>query len=108
VEIVELPPVNGMLDRQSLAGKLDDRCAAVMVQNPNFFGCVADYGDLAVQVIAQLGVEIPLGIAAAREAVPEAHDSSPSWLRISPTASVSRCQLAVSDSSSARPRAVSR
>jgi glycine dehydrogenase subunit 1 len=50
VEIVELPPVNGMLDRQSLAGKLDDRCAAVMVQNPTFFGCVADYGDLAVQV----------------------------------------------------------
>ena len=50
VEIVELPPVNGMLDRQSLAGMLDDRCAAVMVQNPTFFGCVADYSDLAVQV----------------------------------------------------------
>lgn len=50
VEIVELPPVNGMLDRQSLAGKLDDRCAAVMVQNPTFFGCVADYSDLAAQV----------------------------------------------------------
>jgi glycine dehydrogenase subunit 1 len=50
VEIVELPPVNGMLDRQGLAGKLDDRCAAVMVQNPTFFGCVADYSDLAAQV----------------------------------------------------------
>lgn len=50
VEIVELPPVNGMLDRQSLAGKLDDRCAAVMVQNPTFFGNVADYSDLAAQV----------------------------------------------------------
>jgi glycine dehydrogenase subunit 1 len=50
VEIVELPPVNGMLDRQSLAGKLDDRCAVVMVQNPTFFGCVADYSDLAAQV----------------------------------------------------------
>jgi glycine dehydrogenase subunit 1 len=50
VEVVELPPVNGMLDRQGLAGKLDDRCAAVMVQNPNFFGCVADYGELAAQV----------------------------------------------------------
>jgi glycine dehydrogenase subunit 1 len=50
VEIVELPPVNGMLDRQSLAGKLDDRCAAVIVQNPTFFGCVADYSDLAAQV----------------------------------------------------------
>ena len=50
VEVVELPPVNGMLDRQGLAGKLDDRCAAVMVQNPTFFGCVADYSDLAAQV----------------------------------------------------------
>jgi len=50
VEIVELPPVNGILDRKGLAGKLDDRCAAVMVQNPNFFGCVADFSDLAAQV----------------------------------------------------------
>jgi len=50
VEIVELPPVNGMPDRQSLDRKLDDRCAAVIVQNPTFFGCVADYSDLAAQV----------------------------------------------------------
>ena len=50
VEIVELPPVNGMPDRQSLDGKLDGRCAAVMVQNPTFFGCVTDYSDLAAQV----------------------------------------------------------
>ena len=50
VEIVELPPVNGILDRKGLAGKLDDRCAAVMVQNPNFFGCVADFSDLSAQV----------------------------------------------------------
>jgi glycine dehydrogenase subunit 1 len=50
VEIVELPPVNGMPDRQNLDGKLDDRCAAVLVQNPTFFGCVADYSDLAAQV----------------------------------------------------------
>ncbi|MEJ2337214.1 MAG: aminomethyl-transferring glycine dehydrogenase subunit GcvPA, partial [Gemmatimonadales bacterium] len=50
VEIVELPPVNGMPDRQGLDGKLDGRCAAVLVQNPTFFGCVADYSDLAAQV----------------------------------------------------------
>jgi len=50
VEIVELPPVNGMPDRQSLDGMLDGRCAAVMVQNPTFFGCAADYSDLAAQV----------------------------------------------------------
>jgi glycine dehydrogenase subunit 1 len=50
VEIVELPPVNGMPDRQGLDGKIDSRCAAVLVQNPTFFGCVADYSDLAAQV----------------------------------------------------------
>jgi glycine dehydrogenase subunit 1 len=50
VEIVELPPVNGMPDRQGLDGKLDGRCAAVLVQNPTFFGCVADYSDLAARV----------------------------------------------------------
>lgn len=50
VETVELPPVNGMTNRQALDGMLDDRCAAVMVQNPTFFGCVADYSDLAAQV----------------------------------------------------------
>jgi glycine dehydrogenase subunit 1 len=50
VETVELPPVNGMTNRQALDGMLDGRCAAVMVQNPTFFGCVADYSDLAAQV----------------------------------------------------------
>ncbi|MDX1814465.1 MAG: aminomethyl-transferring glycine dehydrogenase subunit GcvPA [Thermodesulfobacteriota bacterium] len=50
VETVELPPRNGMTNRQGLDGMLDGRCAAVMVQNPTFFGCVADYSDLAAQV----------------------------------------------------------
>ncbi len=50
VEVVELPPVDGLLDRESLVRELDDRCAAVLVQNPTFFGCVADYSDLALQV----------------------------------------------------------
>jgi len=50
VETVELPPVNGITNRQGLDGMLDGRCAAVMVQNPTFFGCVADYSDLAAQV----------------------------------------------------------
>jgi glycine dehydrogenase subunit 1 len=50
VETVELPPANGMTNRQALDGMLDGRCAAVMVQNPTFFGCVADYSELAAQV----------------------------------------------------------
>ena len=52
VEIVELPPVDGLLDRDRLGKELDERCAAVLVQNPTMFGCVADYSDLAAQVHA--------------------------------------------------------
>jgi glycine dehydrogenase subunit 1 len=49
VEIVELPPSDGALDRKGLEKELDDRCAAVLVQNPTFFGCVDDYGDVAAK-----------------------------------------------------------
>jgi glycine dehydrogenase subunit 1 len=52
VEIVELPPVDGILDLQALSRELDDRCAALMVQNPNFFGCISDYSEVAEQVHA--------------------------------------------------------
>ncbi len=50
VEVVELPPVDGQLDREGLLRELDDHCAGLLVQNPTFFGCVADYSDLALQV----------------------------------------------------------
>jgi glycine dehydrogenase subunit 1 len=50
VEIIELPPVDGLLDQAGLARELDDRCAAMLVQNPTFFGCVADYSGLSGQV----------------------------------------------------------
>ncbi len=49
VEVVELPPVCGESDRSRFSREIDDRTAAVLVQNPTFFGCVADYGDLAGQ-----------------------------------------------------------
>ncbi|MBP2674221.1 MAG: glycine dehydrogenase [Deltaproteobacteria bacterium] len=49
VEIVEPAPLDGETDRQRLEKELDDRCAAVLVQNPNFFGRVADYGGLAAK-----------------------------------------------------------
>ncbi|GAM09150.1 putative glycine dehydrogenase (decarboxylating) subunit 1 [Geobacter sp. OR-1] len=50
VEIVELAPVDGMLDLQAFARELDERCAALLVQNPTFFGAVADYSQVAEQV----------------------------------------------------------
>ena len=53
VDLVELPPSRGMTDRKRLDAELDDRCAAVLVQNPTFFGAVADYSDLAEQAHAR-------------------------------------------------------
>jgi glycine dehydrogenase subunit 1 len=47
VEIAEVPPVDGASDLRRLSGEIDGRCAAVLVQNPTFFGRIEDYGDLA-------------------------------------------------------------
>lgn len=49
VEIVESPPADGMPDIGNLTGELTDRCAAVLVQNPTFFGCVADASELSAR-----------------------------------------------------------
>jgi glycine dehydrogenase subunit 1 len=46
VEIMELPFRNGKADREQIARCLDDQTAAIMVQNPNFFGCIDDYTDV--------------------------------------------------------------
>ena len=37
---------NGMSDMAALMAATDDNCAAVLVQNPNFFGAIADYTEL--------------------------------------------------------------
>ncbi len=50
VEVVEITPLDGMLNRAELAGVLDDSVAAVLVQNPNFFGSIEDFTALADQV----------------------------------------------------------
>jgi glycine dehydrogenase subunit 1 len=47
VEIVEIAPLRGALDRSGLAAVLDETVAAVLVQNPNFFGTVDDFTALA-------------------------------------------------------------
>ncbi len=43
VEVIEIPPLNGALDRNELTRLLDDTIAGVVVQNPNFFGTVEDF-----------------------------------------------------------------
>lgn len=53
VEVIELSPLDGLLNREELAGILDESVAAVLVQNPNFFGCVDDFTSLAEQIHAR-------------------------------------------------------
>ncbi|MHB8056505.1 MAG: aminomethyl-transferring glycine dehydrogenase subunit GcvPA [Desulfuromonadaceae bacterium] len=50
VDVIEIAPQKGQLDRAALAALLDDSVAAVLVQNPNFFGTVEDFTALANQV----------------------------------------------------------
>jgi len=51
-QIVELPPLDGLLNREELAKQLDDTTAAVLVQYPNVFGGVEDFSGLAEQAHA--------------------------------------------------------
>lgn len=48
-EATEIPPCNGVTDRAALLSRLDGSAAAVIVQNPNFFGTIDDFTDLAAQ-----------------------------------------------------------
>ena len=47
VEIIEVIPREGISDRNALFAALSDNTAAVIVQNPNFFGSLDDLSDLA-------------------------------------------------------------
>jgi len=40
IEIITLPTPEGIVDEAALGRSLSDRCAAFIVQSPNFFGCV--------------------------------------------------------------------
>lgn len=50
--VVEITPLDGLLNRSELVEALDDDVAAVLVQNPNFFGAVEDFSGLAEQLHA--------------------------------------------------------
>ncbi len=50
IEFVEIPVVHGQSCREELFKYLDDKTAAVIFQNPNFFGAVDDYSDMVEQV----------------------------------------------------------
>jgi glycine dehydrogenase subunit 1 len=53
-ELVTLPCPAGVIDADALGGAADDRTAAVILQQPNFFGCVED-ADAVAAVAKQAG-----------------------------------------------------
>jgi glycine dehydrogenase subunit 1 len=53
VEVVEVAPLEGSADIPALIAAIDDRTAAVVVQNPNFFGSLADLSSLAAAAHAK-------------------------------------------------------
>jgi glycine dehydrogenase subunit 1 len=46
IEFHDLPARDGLTDRDVMRKEIDDSTAAVIVQNPNFFGCVDDLSDI--------------------------------------------------------------
>ncbi len=50
VEFVEIPVVHGQSSREELFKHIDDKTAAVIMQNPNFFGAVDDHSDVVAEV----------------------------------------------------------
>jgi len=82
IELIETPVKHGQADRNEIIKHLDKDTAAVIVQNPNFFGCVDDFSDISeichqqkIQVIgsvypislgllkspAEMGIDIAVG-----------------------------------------------
>ena len=47
IEFIETPVVHGQSSREDIYKHIDDKTAAVILQNPNFFGAVDDYSDIA-------------------------------------------------------------
>ena len=50
IDYQEIPMSGGLADRDAFAQKLDDSVGAVLLQNPNFFGCIDDLTSLIEQV----------------------------------------------------------
>jgi glycine dehydrogenase subunit 1 len=47
IDLEETHCADGLASRTDILQKLDDQTAAVIVQNPNFFGCIDDFRDIA-------------------------------------------------------------
>ncbi|MHC4759093.1 MAG: aminomethyl-transferring glycine dehydrogenase subunit GcvPA [Planctomycetota bacterium] len=47
IKLDETHNTNGLADRKKILESLDDDTAAIILQNPNFFGCIDDFTDIA-------------------------------------------------------------
>lgn len=47
IELEQTRPEDGLANRDHILQLIDDKTAAVIVQNPNFFGCIDDFSDIA-------------------------------------------------------------
>ena len=46
IEFVEIPVIHGQSSRDEIIKHLDDKTAAIIFQNPNFFGAIDDHSDV--------------------------------------------------------------
>jgi len=53
IELEQTHCTEGLADRRQILQKIDDKTAAVILQNPNFFGCIDDFSDIAQAVHAK-------------------------------------------------------
>ncbi len=47
IELEQTGNEKGLAGRKKIMKLLDEKCAAVILQNPNFFGCIDGFGDIA-------------------------------------------------------------
>ncbi len=61
IDLIETASSDGLPDRAEIARRLSDDTAAVIVQTPNFFGCIDDVSDIAEMIHARGGLLIVSG-----------------------------------------------
>ncbi len=50
IEIIEIPPGNGITDLEMLKSRISDQTAAVLIQHPNFLGYLEEVDEIAAMV----------------------------------------------------------